>query len=558
MGSEDVGSAPAEPQTSRSLGRDIGAGITTAIANVPDAMANAVLAGLNPVSGLYALLAGTPSAALTTGSEFLTVAVTAAMALAVGDALIPYASSQDTLATALVTLTVLSGAVMIALGLLRAGSLMRFVSNAVMRGFLTGVALTIILGQVPKFLGSTSAYENKLVAAVDITLDPARFDWTTVFIGVFTMAVVLALERTRLKKFAMVIALILATGGSVALGLNTILVSDVSPIPQGIPMPMLPSLGMVLELVVPAIAVALIALIQAAGVSKSTPNPDGTYPSISRDFIGQGVGNLFAGVFRGMPVGGSVSSTALNIQGGATSRRSNFVVGPTIALILIGLYWVVDLIPMTSLAALLIIVGARAIDREAILAVWMTGIEPRAIMAITFVGVLLMPVQYAVLMGVGLAVVTHIYSASLDVRIVELKRLESGRFAEGMMPEKLRPHRVTVLEIYGSVFYAGAQIAEGMLPETQGADGAIVVLRMRGRADVGSTFLEVIERYRNRLEQDGGALMLAGVGSDLYDQLERTGHLYRIGEENVFKATRVLADSTEKAIVEAQRRLAHD
>ncbi len=93
---EGESAGDSKQSSKRSLGRDIGAGITTAIANVPDAMANAVLAGLNPVSGLYALLTGTPSAALTTSSQFLTVAVTAAMALAVGDALKPYAADADT------------------------------------------------------------------------------------------------------------------------------------------------------------------------------------------------------------------------------------------------------------------------------------------------------------------------------------------------------------------------------------------------------------------------------------------------------------------------------
>ena len=539
----------------RSLGHDIGAGITTAIANVPDAMANAVLAGLNPVSGLYALLTGTPSAALTTSSQFLTVAVTAAMALAVGDALKPFASDGDQLAAALVTLTVLAGLTMIILGLLKAGSLMRFVSNSVMRGFLSGVALTIILGQIPKFVGSSSAYENKLAAAADVALSPARFDWTTVFIGLLTMGVVLALEFTPVKRFAMVIALALATTGTALLGLETILVADVSSIPQGFPTPVLPDLGMVFGLLLPAFSVALIGLIQGAGVSKSTPNPGGTYPSLSRDFIGQGIGNTISGLFRGMPVGGSVSSTALNQQGGATSRWSNFIVGPTIGVILLALYWAVELIPMTSLAALLIVVGFRAIDREAITTVWLTGAEPRVIMVITFVAVLVMPVQYAVLLGVALSIVTHIYSSSLDVRVAELIRLDDGRIAESVTSETLRPNAVTILQIYGSVFYAGAQVAEGMLPDTQGARNAILILRLRGRADVGSTFLDVIERYRQRLEDEGGTLMLAGVGPALYEQLERTGYLGSIGDENVFKATRVVTDSTDSAIAEAERRL---
>jgi SulP family sulfate permease len=187
--------------------------------------------------------------------------------------------------------------------------------------------------------------------------------------------------------------------------------------------------------------------------------------------------------------------------------------------------------------------------------VWMTGLEPRVIMVITFVGVLIMPIQYAVLLGVALSIVTHIYSSSLDVRVVELMRLDDGRIAETETRESLEPRSVTILQIYGSVFYAGAQMAEGMLPDPHAAPGAIVIIRLRGRADVGSTFLDVIRRYKDRLAEEGGQLLLAGVGPALYDQLERTGALGELGEENVFRATRVLADSTEHAIDEAERRL---
>jgi SulP family sulfate permease len=535
------------------IGRDIVAGVTTAIANIPDSMANAVLAGINPVNGLHALLVGTPSAALTTSSQFMTVAVTAAMALAVGDGLAAVPAGQQ--AAGLLTLTVMVGVVMIVLGLLRAGALMRFVSNAVMRGFLTGVAVSIVLGQVPSFTGSTSDASNKVMRTVDIVLHPSRIDVATLVLGLATIAVVLLLERTPVARFSMAAALLLATGVAYVGGFAGTTVGDISAIPSTLPTPELPALELVFVLIVPAVSIALIGLIQGAGVSKATPNPDGTYPSLDRDFIGQGIGNALSGLFKGMPVGGSVSSTSLNIQAGARSRWANFTVGPVIAIVLLLFSGVIEVVPMTALAALLIIVGVRAVDRHAIAAVWNTGAAPRAIMTITFVGTLIMPIQYAVLLGVAISIVSYVYSASLDVRLVEMVQIPDGRFAEVEPPEQPKSNSVTVLNVYGSLFYAGAQVVEKMLPDPLGTQEAYVVLRLRGRVDVGSTFLEVLKRYEGRLEREGGHLLLAGVGDDLYAQLERTGMLEVIGEEDVFHAVSTLGDSTSRAVRAAEERL---
>ena len=126
------------------VGSDLLAGLVVAVTSIPDAMASAMLAGLNPIQGLYAIMLGTPAGALATSSAFMTVAVTSAMALAVGDSLAGY--SGDEILDALIVLTILVGLFALLLGVLKLGSLTRFVSNAVMTGFLTGVAVLIILG----------------------------------------------------------------------------------------------------------------------------------------------------------------------------------------------------------------------------------------------------------------------------------------------------------------------------------------------------------------------------------------------------------------------------
>jgi len=330
-------------------------------------------------------------------------------------------------------------------------------------------------------------------------------------------------------------------------------VQSLGEIPRALPTPTMPNLSLVASLAVPALAIAVVGLIQSAGVSKGTPNSDGTYPNMNRDFIGQGLGNAASGLFGGMPIGGSVSSTALMVQLGAKSRAANFVVGPIIAIVVLLFSGAVEIIPLATLAGLLVIIGVRAIKVGAVQTVWQTEVAPRTIMAVTFVAVLMMPIQYAVLLGVFVSFLQYVYSSSLDVKVVELKRGPDGTFAEQPAPETLGDEQVTALDIYGSVFYAGADVIGAQLPKATGSHRPAVVIRLRGRTEVGSTFLQLVERYRSEVEQAGGVLFLAGVGPELRVQLERTGVLAAIGEDRVCEAEPTLAASVGVAVDAAER-----
>ncbi len=509
-------------------GRDFIAGVTNAVTNIPDAMASAVLAGLNPIQGLYAIMVGTPASALTTSSQLMTVAVTGAMALIVGDSLAPLAAAEKL--EALIVLTVLVAVVQIALGLARAGTLVRFVSNAVLQGFLFGVAVNIVLSQISDLTGYSSDLPGKVGKAIDTLLHPGQIDLQLLSLGLATIAIVILVEKTPAKDFSFLVALVVATLGALLLHWDIPTVQSLGEIPRALPKPTIPSLSLAAGLIVPAISIALVGLIQSAGVSKGTPNADGSYPNMNRDFIGQGVGNAASGLFGGMPIGGSVSSTALVKQLGATSRIANFIVGPIIAVVVLLFSSAVEVIPLATLAGLLVIIGIRAIKPGAIRTVWQTGLPPRIIMITTFVAVLIIPIQYAVLLGVVLSVLQYVYSSSLDVRVVILEPNSDGTYAEKPAPEVLPDDQVTVIDIYGSVFYAGADIIGGLLPKAGGTHRPAVVLRLRGRADIGSTFLGMVERYRGEIEQAGGVLLLAGVGPELHEQLERKGVLEALGE----------------------------
>ena len=301
-------------------------GLVMAVINVPAGLANGVLAGVNPVFGLYSMIVGTTVAAFVTASVFMNVDSTSATALTAGEALAAVTSEEQL--GYLVVLGLLIGLFMLTFGLLKLGFLVRFVSNAVMTGFLSGLGVLTVLGQVGDLTGFYSEAANKVFRTVDTFLHFGQVDPATLLIGLATIVTIALVERTPASRYAYVIALALVTVLVPMLGLESVtLVGDTTEIPRTIPLPHLPDLTLVPSLILPALAIALIALVQAAGVSQSVPNPDGEYPDPSGDFRGQGIANLAVGLSGGIPVGGSVSGTALVRSCGAQSRWANIFTG---------------------------------------------------------------------------------------------------------------------------------------------------------------------------------------------------------------------------------------
>jgi SulP family sulfate permease len=534
------------------------AGLTTAIADIPDAMASAVLAGVNPVYGLYAIMVGKPIGGLLTSSHFMTLAVTSAMALTAGSALIGFSGENQ--AQALFTLTLMVGLVQVIAGLLKLGSLMRFVSNAVMVGFLTGVSVLVVLSQLGDFSGYASEYSNKVAKTVDLLFHLREVHAQTLLIGLLTLILILVFDRTRLRNFSMLIAMVLASGAVLAFGwLAVEQVGDVAQIPRGLPSPVLPNLSMVSALIAPAISIAIIGLVQGAGISKAYPNPDGEYPDVSRDFTGQGAANAVAGIFQGMPLGGSVASSALNVSAGAKSRWSNVFAGLIIVVVVLLFSPVISLVAMPAMSALLIMAGIQSIKKEEFADVWDVGWGPRIVMIVTFAMTLMVPVQYAVFGGVILSVLVYLVSSSQDVKLTEITPNADGTYREQPAPAQLPSNAVTLLSVSGNLFYAAAYRLEEMLPSAKEAERPVVVLRLRQSDRIGSTFVNVLEYYAAQLKASGGKLILAGVYSRVKEQLDLTETTQDVlGEENVFLATENIAESMLAAMKAGQDWLKQD
>ncbi len=541
---------------SRAVRHDTVAGLVNAVVSVPDGLASATLAGVNPVYGLYASIAAPIAGSALASAQLMQISTTSASALAAGQVIAGRPAGERD--GALFLLVVLIGVWLAVFGLLGAGRLVRFVSHAVMTGFLGGVAALLILDQSAPFVGVAVEGRNAVAQFFDLLTRASDFSATTILTGTLAVLLAVGLGRTAVGNFSSVVALVVPSFLVALFNWDDVQrVADVSPIPRGIPTPQLPDFALLTpELITAAFAIAVIVAVQGAGVSQSVENPDDTPVNTSRDLVAQGVANMASGMLSGIPAGGSVGQTALNVAVGARTRWSGIMGGVWMLVILVAAGGLVGQVPMTVLAALMIMSGIGALDFREARSIWNTGGSARLAIVVTFAATLFLSIPIAVGAGVLLTIVLYLFSSASDVSVRALAPVGNGRVAEQAPPPRLEHDTILVLDVYGSLFFAGARTLADSLPSADGAERAAVVLRLRGRSSVGATLIDVLADYAQSLAEVGGRLYLAGVSEPVATQLRRSGKLDIGGAVHIVPARDVLGQSIEeaRALAEAWQR----
>ena len=510
---------------------DAVAGVVLGVESVPDGLAGGLLAGVNPIFGLYAYMYGTFTGGLLTSSSFMAVQATGAMAIVVADVGAVHGEGSE---KTLFMLSIMTGLVMLTAGLLKAGSVLRFVSNAVMVGFINAVGLNIVLGQLDNFTGYEAQGANRIVRAFDTLINLGQAHWPTIGVGALTIVLIVVLERTKLGPLGMVVAIVL--GSAVAVfGTGIAILDDIASVPRALPLITMPDFGRIPILIIPALSLAFIGLVQGAGISANFPNADGSYPDASRDFVGQGAANIAVGAFQGMPVGGSMSASSLVKNAGAKSRVALLIAGVVMGVVILVFGSVVGYIAMPALAGLLMIVGYRTVKPDDIKAVWKTGAVQASVMSVTFVLTMLIALQYAVLVGIGISMILYIIKQSNQIVIKRRLIDDEGNTREVDAPAEVGANEVVVLQPYGSLFFASAPVFDDQLPDvTDATRNSVVILRLRGRSDLGSTFMDVLYRYAEVLRDADSKLVLVSASETTHQQLAVTRVTSVVGTQNIY------------------------
>lgn len=528
---------------------DAVAGLTVTVSSVPDGMANGLLAGVNPIYGLYANMVAPIVGGALGATALMVINSTSAAALVAGQAL---PENIDDRADGLFLMVIIAGVIQVAFGALHLGALTRFVSYSVMTGFVAGIATVLVLSQLPTVTGISAEGGNSVTQTIDLFGHLGDVHLPTLGLAALALALTVALRRTPLRTIASLVAIIVPALIVAFAGLDDVeLVRDVGSIEGGVPLPQLPSWSNLTgDVLTGALAVSVVVLVQGAGVSQSVTSSAGT-GAVSRDFFAQGAANVAAGLFRGLPVGGSLSGTALNVGAGGRGRWAAISSGLWMATIVIALPGLVARVAMPALGALLIVASARSIKPGDITAVWRAGWPSQLAAATTFASTLLLPIQAAVAIGVVLAAFIYVSSSSTDISVVQQTRRDDGSIEERSRPDQLPSRSITVLDVYGNLFYAGARTMERQLPKAAGAEQPVVLLRLRGRASLGATLVDVLGAYAEQIRDAGGRLYLTGLSEAALDHLVRSGRFKPSEGVRAYEATHTLGESTERAYADA-------
>ena len=412
----------------RWLRPDILAGLTVWAVLVPEALAYATIAGVTPVVGLYAAVPSLVLYAAAGSSRHLIVGPMSATAALSAAMIAPFAAGDDGRYLVLTAaLAIMTGLVGLLAGLLRMGFIASFISEPVLKGFIVGLALTIIIGQVPKLLGVEKADGNFFVQAWEVLANLGDVQWRTLAVGMLSLMVVLGLRRWIPLVPGSLVAVLLGIGAVAVFGLDDKGVAIVGTIDSGLPRLGLPDgvgLDDYLDLAGPAVGVLLIGFAEGLGAAKTYAAKAGYEIDANRELYGLGAANLGAGLASGMVVNGSLSKTAVNGGAGARTQLSGLIVAALTVITLLFLTGLFEQLPEATLAAVVIAAVIELVDIAALRRLYLVwtrrlgtiyGHAARADFTAAIaalLGVLLFDTLPGLIIGVGVAMLLLLYRSS--------------------------------------------------------------------------------------------------------------------------------------------------
>lgn len=477
---------------------DAVAALSVALVLIPQALAYAVIAGVDPVYGLYAAVAAPVAGALVGSSPYLQTGPVAVTALLTFGALAPLAEPRSLEFAGLAALlAILVGVVRVGIGLVGAGPIAYLMSQPVVVSFTSAAALIIISTQVPGLVGIDAPDGNPVAAAATVLADPSAWSPTDVAVGLLAAAVLLGARRLSPLVPA---ALVVVVGGIAWSHLTSYDGDVVGRIVVELRAPTGLSLAAAGSLLVPAVVIAVVGFAEPASIARRYAAMDRQPWDADREFVGQGLANLAAGAAGGIPVGGSFSRTALNRVSGARTRWSGFLTG-LLVLAALPFVDVLAALPVAVLSGLVIGAVVPLVDVRALLAYWAWSKPQLAVAAVTAVSTLVLAprVERGVLLGVAAALAVHLWRemhvpvpTTLDQGVLHLR--PAGVLYFGSVPAVERAVNAEIaahpdvdrvvlhLDAVGRLDLTGALMLRDLFEDAQAAGRAFEIVGARAHA----------------------------------------------------------------------------
>ncbi len=509
--------------------KDVVAGIIVAIIALPLSIALALASGVGPEQGIYtAIIAGFIISFLG-GSSVQIAGPTAAFATIVAG--IVAENGMSGLATA----TILAGIILIVMGLLRFGSLIKFIPYTITVGFTAGIAVTIVIGQLKDFFGITYVQGTQAVETMEKLKADVAFagtvNWQAVIVGVVCLAVLIVWPKISEKIPGSLIAVIVGIVMVKGIGMHVNTIGDLYTISNALPKPVMPdfSLETVGRMLPDAFTIAILAAIESL---LSCVVADGMVNSRHRsnmELVAQGAGNIGSALFGGIPATGAIARTAANIKNGGRTPVAGMVHAIVLLLVLVVLMPYAALIPMPTIAAILFMVAYNMCQWRTF--VHLVKTAPKSdiiVLVLTFALTVIFDLVVAIEIGMILACLLLLRRMSEESEVKSWKYIEDENDPDSIMLRKV-PKHVRVYEISGPMFFGAAdRIATISVKDFT----RCLVIRMRAVNALDATAMHSLEELYDKLSKKHIAVVFSHVNEQPMHVMQKAGFVEKVGSEN--------------------------
>jgi SulP family sulfate permease len=538
------------PRVTRStLRADAGAALIGAIVVLPQGVAFATLAGLPPEYGLYCAMVPAVVAAFFGSSWHAVSGPTNAVSLYVFATLAPLAApgSAQYISFAL-TLAFMSGAIMLAMGLLRLGRVVNFVSHGVVVGFTAGAAVLIIASQLRNFFGidlpASSAFLSTLRAFLSQFLELKPW---VVLVGAITLAAGVLARRYLRKLPFMIVAL--AAGGLAGFAIDAWLgagqsgIRTLGKLAGALPPLSAPDLSAdtLKTLMGIAVGVTLLSLTEAMSIARAVALKSGQRIDANQEFVGQGLSNVAASFFSGYPSSASFNRSGLNYEAGARTPLAAALSAPLLIAVTFAVAPLLAHLPLAAMAALLFMVAWGLFDFASIRAILRASRSEAAVLVFTFAATLLMNLEVAILIGVTLSLIVYLNRTSRpQMRAVAPDPRHSVRRFGPVAQGIVECPQLKIMAVEGSIYFGAVDHVESHFETLRAVareqKHLLVVARNINFLDIAGG--EALAHEARARRWTGGRLWLQGLRQPAEDLLRKSGFMAEVGEDAVFRDKR--------------------
>lgn len=516
--------------TKKQLIKDIISGIIVAIIALPLSIALAIASGVGPEQGLYTAIIAGFFISFFGGSRVQIGGPTAAFVVIIYGIVASYGNDG------LIVATILAGIILVIMGICRFGSLIKYIPYTITTGFTCGIAVTLFIGQLKDFFGMdiASVPSEFLDKVIVYAKNISTINLTATLIGLLAVAIMLLWTKVTDKIPGSLVAIVVTTAIAyfAKLPINTI-GSVYGKLNSAFPSFHVPSITMNLiqQMISPAFTIAVLAAIESLLSAVVSDGMIGDTHKSNAELIGQGLGNIFSGFFGGIPATGAIARTAANVRNGGRTPIAGIAHCITLTIILLVLMPLAALIPMTTLAAVLLVVAANMADWSSFFRLCKNAPKSDIIVLVaTFFLTVFFDLVVAIEIGVVLAALLFMKRMAETADIKAWKYTDSPDITPGEA-EKLReiPHSISVFEICGPMFFAAADQLLGINSDHR---TKAVVIRMRSVPAIDASAMKCLHELAERAKKKNIHLIFSHVNEQPMKVMKKDGFYELIGKKN--------------------------